>query len=282
MTLVLSVGTPDCLYQISDRRLTRPDGSVTTDDENKAAIWFGRMVFGYSGLAQIDGQPTDRWFAFTEGDAPERTQLQSVLDHVRDAATAQFARLNIDKRFKRLAIVGLGWLRPSEGAPLTPIECTITNAQTEDGRWLTEAQPSFMTVCRHFAYSDRGFGMFGTGVEVSKALGKETWRTVDRCLKHSSAPEAVIFALVRCMHRLADHYPTIGKSLMAMTLPKAVVERGEQGIRAALPSLDAASFVYIPQSRSPEKLVWFAPNVVGPTGTIAGVRITGMRGSSAP
>ena len=82
VTLVLSVGTPECLYQISDRRLTRSDGTVTTDDENKATIWFGRMIFGYSGLAEIDGQPTDRWFAFTAGDAPHREQLQSVLDFV--------------------------------------------------------------------------------------------------------------------------------------------------------------------------------------------------------
>jgi hypothetical protein len=278
VTLVLSLGTSDCLYQITDRRLTLPDGAVTTDDENKATIWFGKMVFGYSGLAVIDKQPTDLWFAFTAGDAPERHKLQSVLDHVRDAATAKLAQLRIDKRFKRLAIVGIGWLRLSEGAPLTPVECTITNAQTEDGRWLSGAQPTFINVCRPFAYSDRGFGIFGTGVEADKQPGKETWRTIDRCLKHKSTPEAVVYALVRCMHRLADHYPTIGKSLMAMTLPRAVVERGEQGIRGALPSLDAASFVYIPLTKSTHKFVWYGPNVVGPHGTIGGVKITGVRG----
>lgn len=276
MTLVLSLATNDCLYQISDRRLTRPDGTVTTDEENKATLVHGRMVFGYSGLAMIDNKPTDQWFAFTAGDA-HQNDLQLVLDYVRGSATTALADESCLNKYKRVAFVGVGWARLSEGAALTAIDCTVTNAQTEDGRWLYDALPQFFNINRIMDYSSHGFEMFPTGVALGKSDWKETWRTMDSCIQHKPEPEAIVYALARCMYKLADRDSRIGKSLMAVSLPRAVVERGEQGVRAAVPTLDAACCVYIPQSSDPQKLVWYGPNVVGPTGTIGGVRITGSR-----
>ena len=61
-------------------------------------------------------------------------------------------------------------------------------------------------------------------------------------------------------------------------LERDLVTRGEQGIQQSLPSLDSASFIYVPNAKSPDSVVLYTPNVVNTEFTIAGVKITGQRG----
>lgn len=54
MTLVQTLLTPTGVLQVSDRQLTFPDGKIHKDPANKAVIWCGQMVVGFSGMAFTD------------------------------------------------------------------------------------------------------------------------------------------------------------------------------------------------------------------------------------
>lgn len=53
MTLILSCGTPDFVFQVLDRRLTYVDGpnagTPSSEEANKAVVVGHRMAFGYTG-----------------------------------------------------------------------------------------------------------------------------------------------------------------------------------------------------------------------------------------
>lgn len=70
MTLVLAVTTPETMYHVSDRQVTslrtRGATSVHSSVENKTLIFICKDAvgtIGYTGVAYIDGQPTDQWLA---------------------------------------------------------------------------------------------------------------------------------------------------------------------------------------------------------------------------
>src|SRR5437016_4841959 len=95
MTLILSLATPEFVVQVSDRRLTtlRPGTTqfdIVDDNRNKIVDWGNRVVFGYTGLAQINGISTDDWLARSLASIGN-TDLNLVLKHVRDRATQDFA-----------------------------------------------------------------------------------------------------------------------------------------------------------------------------------------------
>ena len=65
MACILSLSTPHVLIQVTDRRLTWPDGQVFNDYTNKVTIFNGRMAVSYAGLSKVLGQKTDEWLAQT-------------------------------------------------------------------------------------------------------------------------------------------------------------------------------------------------------------------------
>lgn len=65
MTLILTLVTPSQVLQVSDRLVTR--GTSRFDEfANKNVIFLAKnalVTIGYSGLAYLDGVPTDHWLA---------------------------------------------------------------------------------------------------------------------------------------------------------------------------------------------------------------------------
>ena len=64
MTLVQTLLTPTGVIQVSDRQLTYPDGGVHHEPANKAVLWCGGMVIGFSGMAFTDSSmsvPISEW-----------------------------------------------------------------------------------------------------------------------------------------------------------------------------------------------------------------------------
>lgn len=65
MTLILTCATPRFVVQVSDRLVTR-GGKAFDPASNKAVIYQAEnatVAIGYSGLAHIEGLPTDQWIA---------------------------------------------------------------------------------------------------------------------------------------------------------------------------------------------------------------------------
>ncbi len=54
MTLVLCLGNRENVVLLSDRRVTRPGGSIVGDNSNQAAVLItrdARLAVGYTGIA---------------------------------------------------------------------------------------------------------------------------------------------------------------------------------------------------------------------------------------
>ncbi len=65
MTLILTLATPRYILQVSDRLVTRGD-SRFDPASNKIVIYHAKnalVAIGYSGLAYLEGVPTDQWIA---------------------------------------------------------------------------------------------------------------------------------------------------------------------------------------------------------------------------
>ena len=69
MTLVLTFVSPRYVMQVADRLVTITKGGKRFDPaSNKSLIYLARnaiVTIGYSGLAYLDGIPTDEWIAQT-------------------------------------------------------------------------------------------------------------------------------------------------------------------------------------------------------------------------
>jgi hypothetical protein len=97
MTLIITAVADDAVAQVSDRRLTLPDGSVFSDDANKAiciACADARVSLAYTGLARIGDTPTDHWLVdlLTETKSAQKP-FPDLLAMVAAAATERFSRL---------------------------------------------------------------------------------------------------------------------------------------------------------------------------------------------
>ena len=105
MTLIQTLLTPFGVLQVSDRQLTDAHGRVRSSTANKAVVWCGHMVVGFSGMAYTDStelRPISEWIALalrgaaTVGDAflalqQAGSQLMADTDFTRRALTMVLA-----------------------------------------------------------------------------------------------------------------------------------------------------------------------------------------------
>ena len=134
MTLILSVLTRDYVVQVSDRRLTDANTGVPLNEPaNKAIVFCGHFVFGYTGLARIGSVRTDMWLA--ERLLAKGPSVQANLENVRDEATRAFRSVPV--QHKRHAFIGVGW---SHSKPALSV---ISNCIADDGHALENAQEEF-------------------------------------------------------------------------------------------------------------------------------------------
>jgi hypothetical protein len=265
VTLVLNCVTPDYVFQVSDRQLVRqgPLGgwSVEEEESNKAVLIDGRVAFGYTGLAQIDGKRADRWLAETAADGPT-TDMSAVLARIRDHASDAFRRLHLPPRAKRHAFLGTGWVTGA-GGQLVPASLLASNA-LRDGKWLEEAEDKFFSTFQLYDDLPDGFELRSAGVEVSVEHQPAVWRFIRRSAKRSAGPDAFVRSLIIAMDWLANRYPTIGRGLMVLALPRvASIKFAETGRSMALlgpPLKDHTTFAYMPSRPGPLQL--YGPHYV--------------------
>lgn len=152
MTLVLTFVTPHYVLQVSDRRLTRL-GDPWDHASNKVVLFLAKdaiVSIAYSGLAYVDGLPTDHWMAQQLwGEAieePDEHTIMSVLKsppkkdwpdlgtalaRLRGETSLAFGRLPVNVR-PRHQIVVAGW-QSRKGRP-HPIAYEIANGRERSQR----------------------------------------------------------------------------------------------------------------------------------------------------
>jgi len=276
MTLILSCVTEDYAIQVSDRRLSKMDirtGKIRNveDNENKAVMLGTSMVFSYTGLGEIEGIRTDLWLARLIYSIPRGKSFNDIVETIRNKATECFKNIPWPQKIKRHAFVGAGWTRESKDAPLSPTIVLISNFQSKGGV-LDEAEdefqiwnsPKFLKSDKHFLLVTGSHPTSTEEKEFRKKYIHELNRNLKRCVAKKVSPQLLMVILVIAVRQFASRYEPVGKSLMAVCLPKASVERKDSRkfILSSLPTPGAPTFLYIPGDFY--KGIHFAPIFVFP------------------
>jgi hypothetical protein len=263
MTLILACLTPRAVYQVSDRRLTRPwNANAIVDDESNKNVFLGRFSFGYTGLAFLGQERTDLWLARVISEGPV-LDMAVVAERIRVKATAAF--LPLPRISRRHAFQGVGWLRLKGEQHLSPGLITVHNGIDEQtGSWLREALPEFRTSVQFPSSFPGGCILNSVGVTPTPQEKDAIVRLVRKCVKHRrSTPAAVVKSLIISVRWLNGRHPRIGNSILALSIPKQSVDTWEQTgsslLLAAPPNDSTATFTYASPQGS---LRWYGPHVV--------------------
>jgi hypothetical protein len=217
MTLVLSVATPAYSLQVSDRLVSK-GGDPFDPLANKNVVLRatdGLLVFGYTGLAFLDGMPTDTWIAdrISGGACAEiGWALAYGSFAVRDVGSSLLALsepLQGNPGFREyggeICAVGWQWDGKRQSALVRDVLWRL-QGQGEKLRWS-------QLVPRHLPERGEVFRMSATG---NWALSAETWQTL---LKRVAAAggdwQSVEMILVEAIRSAAERSPgTIGAHCM--------------------------------------------------------------------
>ncbi len=245
MTLILSLITHECAFQVADRRLTMtPHGQIDDDNANKLVYFDGRVSFGYTGLAHLGGKRTDDWLTGLLSSA----QCSSLPKALRTLASeANEALRGIDRRIKDLAVVGVGW--SLEKANLVrPLICRVSNFHDPTGARLNSPADRF-TIHVQFLEPQERFTFLCTGQPVPNALTKLLALRMRQFIKKRISRELTLRLMVKVVRATASRNKKVGLDLLSVVLPKASARTmGQASITMMLdePASEAATFQYWP------------------------------------
>ena len=140
MTLIVAVGNPHFVAQLSDRRLTTLGGTaalLVTDESNKATVWevpSGRFLIGYSGITSMEMQWNSHFLInellltlAPKYDFQPWATIQALADELSDALTRKFPRVPTELR--HLTVMFTGLLEKGDGVSCFPVQALVTNYQ---------------------------------------------------------------------------------------------------------------------------------------------------------
>ncbi|MEV6659291.1 hypothetical protein [Nocardia fluminea] len=272
MTLIQTLVTPNHILQISDRRLTRGDGTIFADSHNKAVSWCGELAIGFTGLAFIDRaqrKPVSEWIAETLCDV---TDVEDGVEKLRKGAEDAIARLPASWPDKRLTIVMTGFFNDPAGLRLS-VTYKISNFEQRDKIW-PRHQPAFFRTIYHDPTSANVMYYVTAGASL------DLWhqRVINKRIFSVAAREPQdVNRLARLMVALQRHVSgsngTVGTDAMVISLPKDPVSRGM--ILTQIDSIelntDAAMFSYMADGG-------FVPERFGPHWICGGTAFADVKG----
>lgn len=297
MTLHISYIAPQFVLQVSDRLVSQFDGShVKPFDEeaNKTVFYAARdayVTIGYTGLAYLDGRPTDQWIAETligkkylpedrgpSGGIPQQIwtggQIYPWFDIgtarrvLREALVKSTLRLPRSHRLRFPRLIMAGWQRWNRQS--RPIACVIA----DDGNG---------PLYQHISSSPR-YGWVGRRFYVNftpnlAQLGDLRAALVQQ-LEGGHAPDITENLIARTLHEAADRIPGIGKDYLAVLLSPPGQRRIRSrfiaftpGDKSVLNPADGKRFYVGPVGYSP----WIVtPHFrAGPAITVGSLSLTG-------
>jgi hypothetical protein len=262
MTLILSCLTNEYAIQVSDRRLTNPDGTLFDDNSNKAIFVNGNIIFGYTGLAFLDKGKTrtDEWLLNAFNNAYKtcpRASLTTTLEFIAKSATETVKRINTTPMLKRLALVGVGWGK-LHGQDLKPIYVIVSNSHNPEGRWLSQALPKF-SVLAFTPPSNLPVMLVSDGQPLKSELRKRVSRLLKRCVKKGLSPKSMTRVLVATVRNVASSNARVGRNLLVSSIPKNSVHIGSTKLIGQSPTSNHLTFMYVPEDKYSQ--VQYGPHV---------------------
>jgi len=208
VTLILTAVTRDSIVQVSDRRLTRSDGTLFDDNTTKAILFCGRLAIGYTGSAFIENVPTAEWLARVI--APHQDIEAGFDDAVSKLET--FITSQPSPKTWRLAFVATGWGTETRAGRLnpTPFIYTVSNFLGDDGTSLQDATPSWN---KRVEWLEPGFShLLGiAGQHLTKLEKDSIDRAIRNTLKRCAAPYGLAEALGETIRIIACESSERGK-----------------------------------------------------------------------
>lgn len=264
MTLAITCYTSNHLVQVSDRRLvwtTGPDAGKTADDDaNKAVVVCNRLAISYTGLAEIERSKTDDWLLETVSKVNPYNP-QRVIKAIAEGATQAFKNIRLPASTKRHAFLVSGWARFVDSradlnAPLGSFACAISNALTSDWKWETEAKTTFQIFTKELR--NRSFQLCSVGQPVPSQIQTKTLKRIRAYISRERGPEPYIEILAQAILDTADLNYSVGKNLMAVSLPLTGLDNGGLVMPLAAPLRTSEPIaLYLPENASP---IRYGPN----------------------
>jgi hypothetical protein len=272
VTIVISVLTHDGILQASDRRLVwlRSDGSMRLrdDDRNKAVIFGNRIVFAYTGLADLgpERQATDEWLAHTLHDNRDAGDQADILEALAEATTARLnhGRVRSLPRAQRAhEFVGCGWARlPStQMKEFSPYISLITNMRARDGTLLSEPADHAEMMWSALQPEEPG-GVWIVGQQLGAEHHEQLLSDVATAAPNLPAIGSVLIEHIR---RAATHNTAIGRGVLLNALPRSAIHPGDAGFMLMIgPPMQSASCFHV--SADSTDPCQYGPIVVSPSG----------------
>jgi len=259
MTLVLGCLTKDYAIQVSDRRTIDLDGNIVDNDRNKAVAFDGRYAFAYSGLAELEGMPTDVWLTRELAIAPYDDPFGSVAN----AAVDVMRNPRIPVSLKRFAFIGVGWKSEPGVEGFVPAFTIITNSVRQDGSWGTATDE--FGIWDHILTGDDSPDELTVTTPIGAPVTESEMWILNRGLKEVVQRQVGPFAAARLMERtirsVASRDGSVGREFLVMIVPRPISHKHESvffpipGVRPPLTSIGC----YLVSDRL-EDLKWIVPN----------------------
>lgn len=260
MTLILSLVGHGYVVQVADRRISllHPSGRTTTRDDrtNKVVNFANRSVFGFTGLAELEGMRTDLWIA-------ERLKVSNDLgdgfDALREDLSALFSRRPY--RGQRHAVTAAGFKWESDGT-VTPYYALVTN-MFENGRWLASPRDKFLWLYDTFAPNTWSVQQAPAWLTPGEHIRLR--RTLSRVHERGLSVGAVVQTMASAIRAVQS--PLVGSDLMVTILPRGVasVREGETSFLTGGVGPDHATFAYLSSRGEIEQ---YGPTFVVGNGTV--------------
>ena len=247
MTQILAALTHEYVLVASDRQLTFVSGPrkgvVADDNACKLVCLCGIWGIAYTGFAQMQGLPTHEWIAVRLAENACRNPIQAA-QILADAATVAVRAAAFPLE---LTFLIAGWARLSDLKTLQPHFLLISNMLGRDGKTRESPGPDLNCFERRLK-KDEVYASSVIGHPLQAGRGKYLDRFMRRLLKHKVGPKPAMQAFANEIVRTSRPGGTVGKKILAFSIPKVAAERtyqtGDYALLAAEPDLYNVAFCY--------------------------------------
>jgi hypothetical protein len=266
MTLIVTCLSPHYVLQVSDRRLSL-GGKAIERAASKAVVFNNALIFGYTGIAEIAGKPTDAWLADV---------LSQHLDSVPRAieALTQAVQVPTDLQRYQHTFVACGFHHPDD--KWLPMAITISNMQ--DGFGLQSgALTGWTTVGR----TPRPHETNDVKVLIAgyiKGITKERLAGIEATIKRRALvdPNYAAATLVGLVRQASGRFPgVIGKDVLVSCLPRAAVGTPETIVTVSEPNLKQMSIASRLQDDTAD--LHYVPHVLTRSVWMQNVTVRGLK-----
>mgnify|MGYP006969372950 CR=1 FL=1 len=228
MTLILSLAAPPFVVQAADRLLTNlVDRRPVNTNAGKTVLFKNRMVFSFTGIAEILGQPTDQWLRNVLRSLPDMS-LSDVLEHVRARATADVARLRDEREYRHLTFVGVGY--SYNGTDFIPMICRLSNARGKRGQRLRVPEDKFTLACRRYGIpGSPRYTWLDSGYPMLESEIRRLSRNIRRCARRDCNAWSVARLFVEQIRSVADRSQVVGRDVLVSIIPRSAADQ-ETGV----------------------------------------------------